>query len=293
MNKYNDGLNNDTEVQIISTYRRPLTEKTKQIIKDLGTIPNSLQSNLNTSHPNLETTLGSAEMYNNINITDLDCYSYTFQQSNENECGLNARISPQETSSRSISEKKALAQDVFGSLGGNGSATKKLKNEPRRLNPNDHYVAISVAINNIRCGSRYERMTLYASLQEVNDNKYDIFLVSNLTSAHDEVRRSITKYNNHEYLLGIFDTMVNTYNDCVIGRVRYNPKNKKSNIFYKKNLKSALVCVFTNNGNLCCHLHILGTDYIFNLTDKFMSAKQKEVYKLMGYYAEDLGETDE
>lgn len=281
MNKYNDGLNNETEVQIISTYRRPITQKTKDIINDLGTVLNPLQQNP-------KPTLGSAEMYNNINITDLDCYYYTFQQSNENDCADKPREIPQEASARPMSEE-IVGQNVFGSLGGNGSETKKI-NEPKRLNPNDHYTNISVAINNIRNGTRYNRMNLYASIQEINDKKYSIFLVGNLTSAHDEVLRSINNKNNNDYLSKICHSMINTYPNCLVGRLRYNPGKRKSNIFYKKNIKSALAAVFLDNGQFRCHLHIVGYDYIFDLTDKFMSEKQKQVYEIMGYYSEDLGE---
>lgn len=286
MNKYNDGLNNETEVQIISTHRRPISEKTKKIISDLGTVPNSV-TNLNTLQPNLESTLGTAEMYNNTNIVDLDGYYYTFQQSNENDCADKPRSSPKEN----LSERDVVGQDVFGSLVVNGSGTKKI-NEPKRLNPNDHYTNISVAINSIRNGDRYQRMTFYASLQEVNDKKYSIFLVGNLTTAHDEVKRSILKKNNNDYLLKIYDSMINTYSKCLIGRLRYNPGKKKSNIFYKKNIKSALVAIFVENNQFKCHLHVVGYDFIFDLSDRFMSEKQKQVYDMMGFYNEDFEDHD-
>lgn len=291
MNKYNDGLNNETEVQIISTYRRPLSEKTKNIIKDLGTVPSSI-SKLNTLQQNLETTLGSAEMYNNTNISDLDGYCYTFQQSSENACAAQPRISPLEVSSRPVAEGEELERNISGLLGGNGSTTQK--NEPKRLNPNDYYTNISVAVNNIRIGDRYKRMTMYVSLQEANDKKYTIFLVGNLTTAHDEVKRSITSKSNHQYILDIYESMVNTYSDCLIGRFRYNPGKKKSNIFYKKNIKSALATIYrSNDDKLYCHLHIVGNDYIMELTDRYMSARQKETYDFMGYYAADLGDIDD
>lgn len=293
MKKYNDGLNNDTEVQIITNYRRPLSQKTKDIISDLGTIPKSL-TNLNTLQQNLETTLGSAEMYTNTNISDLDGYCYTFQQSNENDCADKPRSSPLETSSRSSSEEEVLGHNICGSLGGNGSATQFIpKSEPKRLNPNDHYTSISLSVNNIRNGQRYQRMNLYVSLQDINEKKYSIFLVGNLTTAHDEVLRSMTKKNNNQYLQGIYQTMINTYPNCLIGRLRYNPQRKKSNIHYKKNIKSALAAVFEYNGELKCHLHVVGIDYIIDLTKDFMTEKQKEVYDLMGYYKEELGDIDE
>lgn len=282
MTTYNDGLNNETEVQIISTYRRPTSQKTKNIIKDLGTVPNSLQ--------NLEITLGSAEMYNNTNILDLDCYSYTFQQSSENGCVAEPRIAAQKTSTRSVGEKKEK-ENVFGSLVNNGSGPKN-PNEPKRLNPNDLYTNISVAVNNIRIGERYDRMNMYISVQEANDVKYSIFLRGNLTSAHDEILRSINSKNNNDYLRNIYDTMVNTYPNCLLGRLRYNPGKKKSNLFYKKNIKTCLAAVFQHNNQFKCHLHLVGVDYIFDLTDKFMSAKQKQVYDMMGYFAQDLDDTE-
>lgn len=272
MNKYNDGLNNETEVQIMSTYRRTLPETTKKIISDLGT---------------LKVNSRSAEMYNNTNIADLDGYCYTFQQSNENDCADKPRITPQE----SPSEREPLGQDVFGSLGGIGSTTKKV-NEPKRLNPNDHYTNISIAVNNIRNGDRYQRMNLYASLQEVNDKKYSVFLVGNLTTAHDEVLRSITKKNNNDYIKKIYDSMTNSYPNCLIGRLRYNPGKKKSNIFYKKNIKTALAAVFLDNDHFKCHLHVVGYDFYFDLTDRFMSENQRKVYDMMGYYNEDFEDHD-
>lgn len=264
MNKYNDGLNNDTEVQIISTYRRPLNEKTKQIISNLGTGINvpSANSNLNS----------------NLNL-NLNLNKNTFHPLGENGCVPEARFSPKEEVVRVKPEN-----NVLGFEGVLAAQPKPSKPGFRRLSHNDLYTEINVQIAHVREQGRDMRCRVYVSLKEQMDKKYTIFLSGAATSSKKELIRGAKQ---NEQVLHVIDYFKTKYPGSMIARLHYKPVNGYSTDFHKKNIKSALLCIHENNNTLSSTLYLLGEFIEIELNNE-LSKKQQQYYSATGIYRNEL-----
>lgn len=260
MNKYNDGLNNETEVQIISTYRRPISEKTKNIINDLGTVigEKKVNSNLNS----------------NLNL-NLNLNKNTFHPEGENDCAPEAHIFPEKPLVR---EKPK--NDVLGFGGVMAAQPKSAKHGFRRLSYDDRYTEINVQIGNVRDEGRDMRCRVYVSLKDEHDKKYSIFLSGAATSSKKELVRGAKQ---NKQVLDVIDYFKSRYPECMIARLHYKAVNGYSTDFHKKNLKSAILCIHESNGILCATFYLLGELIEIEL-DQELSKKQKEFYSASGIY---------
>lgn len=263
-NKYNDGLTNETEVQIISTYRRPITEKSKQIISDMGTIINvpSANSNLNS----------------NLNL-NLNLNKNTFHPSGENGCVPEARFSPKEE----VVRRKPV-DNVLGFESVMATQPKPSKLGFRRLSHNDLYTEINVQIAHVREEGRDMRCRVYVSFKEQMDKKYSIFLSGAATSSKKELVRGAKQ---NKQVLDVIDYFKNKFPEAMIARLHYKPVNGYITDFHKKNIKSAILCIHENNNVLTSTLYLLGEFIEIDLNNQ-LSKKQQEYYSATGVYRNEL-----
>lgn len=234
-----------------------------------------------------EISLDSAEMYTNTNNMDYYKYCYTGQQSNAPVVEPQAAPFPFPSASHSVCEEKK--KNVLAFEKNNGSKPKKY--QQRKITTNDYLVEIFMSINNIKNGQRYSRMTSYLNLKEVNDKKYSMFYTSRLTSAHDEIRRRIIQYDNRP-LLSVYDEFINLYGkDCLLGRLKLNPRKYPIGDEHRSNHKHSLLCVYPDEQELHVNLYLMDEYYEFVL-DQDMTDKQKEVYERIGIWQRDMGESE-
>ena len=253
-NKYNDGLNNDTEVRIISTYRRPMSQKTKDIISDLGTVPKSVQSAVMFSNSICEINLKEKE-------------KTLQQQVADNEAGI-ARTTPQEAFGPSL----------------RGREERKIAGL-RDLSPDQDYTQIEVQVCNIRTG-RYKRMDVYISLQTIEDTRYSIALTSNITNAYSEVKRNV---DHSVYWTEQVNTLLNLgLDDLLIGRARYKQAKNRPLWQTKPNLGNVLVAYCLHDNVPMIMLYLFTEAPIIIPLDKELSEKQKQYYTYAGLYRKKL-----
>ena len=264
MNKYNDGLNNETEVQVISTYRRPLSQKTQDIIQDLGVLIGEKNANSNL---NLNLNLNK-----NLNKN-------TFHPEGENDFAPEAQLFPE---NRGVAEPER--NNVLGFESVMAAQPKPAKHGFRRLSYNDKYTEINVQIGNVRDEGRDMRCRVYVSLKEENDKKYGIFLSGAATSSKKELIRG-AKQNKH--VLDVIEHFKSRFPESMIARLHYKPVNGYSTDFHKKNLKSAILCVHEKDGILCATFYLLGELIEIELNQE-LSKKQKEYYSAAGIYRNDF-----
>lgn len=265
INKHNDGLDNDFVRQIITTYRKPISQKTKDIVSDLGTIINvpSANSNLNS----------------NLNL-NLNLNKNTFHPfEGENGCVPEARSSPKEEAVRG----KPL-ENVLGFEGIMAAQPKPSKPGFRRLSHNDLYTEINVQIAHVREQGRDMRCRVYVSLKEQMDKKYSIFLSGAATTSKKELIRGAKQ---NEQVLHVIDYFKTKYPNAMIARLHYKPVNGFVTDFHKKNIKSAILCIHENNDILSCTLYLLGEFIEIDLNSE-LSKKQKEYYSAAGIYRNEL-----
>jgi hypothetical protein len=244
----------------------------------------------NVSTRRLDITLGteintSAEMYKDTN--NRDCYGdcYTFQQSNENVEAPSAHFSSPRPSA-SMSEGKTKASLAFE----RNNVSKPKKFQQRKVTPQDYIVGIWMGINNEKIGTRVMRMNAYLSLKGEDDKKYSMFYRSKLTSAHDEIRRGILKYDNKP-LLTVFEDFVQEHGrECMIGRLRLNPRKYPISDEHRYNHKHALLCVYTNGDNLGATLYLYDEYYEIELSKDQLLGSQDNFYNAAGTYERDFGE---
>lgn len=262
MNKYNDGLNNETEVQIISTFRRPISQKTKTIISDLGTVPESLRDAQNSS---IDVMYSDSDLdsncLHNLNLN-------TLHHKDDNEAGC-ARNLPSEAFGQDMREKKE----------------KKVGNVAKDLDPNEHYVQIEVQTGKLRTG-RHKRMDVYISLMTENDSLYTITLTSDITNAFSEVRRSVQK---KQYWTDRVEELISSnLRNLMIGRARYKNTRNRPLWQTKRNLGNILVAYTDENDMPAIILYLYDNDPILIPLDKELSEKQKQWYSMSGLYKADL-----
>lgn len=260
MNKYNDGLNNETEVQIISTYRRPYSEQTKKIISDLGTVVGEKNANSNLN--------SNLNLNKNLNMN-------TFHPEGENGCAPEAHLVPK---NRGVAEPQS--NNVLGFGGVMAALPKPTKPGFRRLSYNDKYTEINVQIGNVRDEGRDMRCRVYVSLREEKDKKYSIFLSGAATSSKKELIRGAKQ---NKQVLDVIDYFKARYPGSMIARLHYKPVNGFSTDFHKKNLKSAILCVHEGTDGLCATLYLLGELIEIELNQE-LSKKQQTYYSAAGIY---------
>ena len=266
-NKYNDSLNNETEVQIISTYRRPISDKTKDIISDLGT----LIGEKNNSNSNL-----------NLNL-NLNKNTFRPCSGSENDSAPEARDIPKEEDLRAKPENH-----VVGFGGVMAAQPKKAKFGFRRLSHNDHYTEINIQIGNIREEGRYMRCRVYVSLKDQYDKKYSIFLSGAATTSKKELIRGAKQ---NQQVIDVIETLKTMNPDSMIARLHYKAVNGYQTDFHKKNLKSAILSIYEDNGILNARLYLLGEFIDIELNQK-LTKKQQEYYSAAGIYRNQLEQFD-
>jgi hypothetical protein len=264
MNKYNDGLINETEFQIVSTYTNPLPQKTQDIINDLGTLIGEKNNSNSNSNLNL-----------NLNLN-----KNTFHPDRgENDCAPEARIVPKEELVRG----KPLT-DVLAFGGVMAAQPKPAKFGFRRLSINDYYTEINVQLGNVREEGNIMRCRVYVSLKDQNDKKYSIFLSGAGTTSKKELVRGAKQ---NQQVLDVIDTLRSMHNDCMIARLHYKAVNGYQTDFHKKNLKSAMLAIYENNGVLHANFYLLG-EFIDIPLDQKLTKKQQEYYCAAGIYRNEL-----
>jgi hypothetical protein len=265
MNKYNDSLNNETEVQIISTYRRPISHKTKDIISDLGTLVGEKNNSNSNSNLNL-----------NLNLNKNTFHPF---ERGENGCVPEARTCPKEELARAKPEENVLA---FGSV--MAAQHKPAKFGFRRLSHNDHYTEINIQVGNVREEGRTMRCRVYVSLKDQYDKKYSIFLSGAATNSKKELIRGAKQ---NQQVLDVIEIFKNMNPDCMIARLHYKAVNGYQTDFHKKNLKSAILSIYEDTGILNAKLYLLGEIIDIELNQK-LTKKQQEYYVAAGIYRNDL-----
>ena len=260
MSNYNDGLHNDTEVQVISTYRRPYSEQTKKIISDLGTVVGEKNANSNLN--------SNLNLNKNLNMN-------TFHPEGENGCAPEAHLVPE---NQGVAEPQS--NNVLGFGGVMAALPKPTKPGFRRLSYNDKYTEINVQIGNVRDEGRDMRCRVYVSLREEKDKKYSIFLSGAATSSKKELIRGAKQ---NKQVLDVIDYFKARYPGSMIARLHYKPVNGFSTDFHKKNLKSAILCVHEGTDGLCATLYLLGELIEIELNQE-LSKKQQTYYSAAGIY---------
>jgi len=240
------------------------------------------------AHPNDIDLIDSAEVYNKNNNGSGYCYSYyyTLQQSTTPKESDNVSVAPAAhfpsgPTAPPLKEEKKKEKE------------KAKKNWIRKVSTEDHYINISVSVNNIRRGTRTDRCVSYISLQDENEKKYNVFLRSSLTTSIDETRRSLTKTDNR-VLLAVYQKIVDNRPDdakLMMGRLRYNPRQYKIEDEHKTNLKSGLLGIYDYGSHMTAVLFLLGEWYAIELGDD-MTITQKKVYDFLGVYSKDMGEEE-
>lgn len=264
MNKYNDSLNNETEVQIISTYRRPISPKTKNIISNLGTVPASMQQKAVTNAVMFSNSISNCEL-------NLKEKMKTLQQA-DNEAGK-ARATSEEAFGLVVREKKEDHSVLRGNT------------EIRDLGSDLHITQIEIQVANIRNG-RYNRADVYLNFMTEEDSKYTIKLVSNVTNAFSEVTRSC---KNKQHFVDWANTLIDSeMPGLMIGRARYKLCKGRPLWQTKRNLGNVLVSYFMDDTTPTILLFLFGDEPIIIPLDKELSEKQKQYYTYSGIWRKEL-----
>lgn len=213
----------------------------------------------------------SAKMYSNSNLKEKkNRNKNTFQQSNENVRGQAPAFPPSPSAPSLKEDHEGVLEEKYG----------------RRLNwQTDKIVEIRLQIGNVRIGQRNKRASAYLSIKTESDTRYMIFMRSDLTTAIDETYRGI-KRDNDKVLDTIATDMVNEFpkDNLFLGRVKYKvTKGQKIQKHHRKNLPCALLAMYVENNEFKARLHLLDTDYDFELSDD-LSENQKKFYEYEGVW---------
>jgi hypothetical protein len=166
------------------------------------------------------------------------------------------------------------------------------KSYGREITLNDLVVDITCCLAKIRVGNRYSRLIAYFSLKTEHDIRYMIFLRSNLTTAHDEILRSIDKSNNKP-LRTIAEDYINTYgDDLMIGRIKYKPTNKYVTQQHRKNHKHGLFALWATLEGFTGQLYLNGEYYDFYFTDDLSPLQVSAQYTHTANWQLDEGEIE-
>jgi hypothetical protein len=165
------------------------------------------------------------------------------------------------------------------------------KNVPRKISLEDYYVKINISVNEIRRGTRTDRINAYISIQEDNDKKFHIFMRSSLTTAKDETYRSLKRNNNLILEQALMDMELNCpkYAKFFSGRIRYNPGKYKLEDEHKTNLKSAIIAIYDYTTYMHVILYMLGELYVIPLDDN-LTVKQQGTFDFTGAWEREVKE---
>lgn len=259
MNQYQDGLNNETEIQIMSTYRRPITDKSKQINSDMGTM--IVAKNRNSNY--------NSNVNENINMN-----MNTFRQV-ENDCAPKAHTSQE---NQLLAKTSSLAFESI--MAAQPKTNKPAKKGFKRLNTQAIYNEINVQVSNVRDMGRYMRCRIHVSLKEDTDRQYTVFLSGAATTSKHEL---IAGAKGVESVLNVINDFMQRRPGCMIARFHYKPVNGYITDFHKKNIKSCMMMIYENDSMLEAELYLLG-EYITIPLDKELTKKQQQYYQLAGLY---------
>ncbi len=216
----------------------------------------------------------SAEMYSAYNRKQKRNQKQkqnTFQQSTTpmesdvNVGGYATPIASQSPSAPGVKEDQRKPESMFG----------------RKLSRQDLIVDMNCCLNKIRTSNRYLRMTAYFSVRTDVDTRYMIFLRAALTTAHDEILRSINLKNNKP-LLTVAEDFIAEHpgNDLMLGRIRYTPKNNKTTDQHRHCFTHGLFAVWTEGDGLSGELYLNGEYYPFIFTTELTPAQAKVNYRM-------------
>lgn len=231
-------------------------------------------------------TLVDAEMYSVSNKMKLnkEMKKKTFQQSTQSETSNSVNvdaaaphpIASQAPSAPVVREKQEQREIRYG----------------RQITKNDLIVDMTCNLAKIRTGTRYQRLNAYFSIKTEHDTRYMIFLRSSLTTAHDEILRSIDKSNNKS-LRTIAEDFIHEHPDnLLLGRVRYKPTNKFVTEQHRKNHKHALFALWVTDNFFNGMLYLNNEYYPFEFTDDLTPDQIKAQYSLIAQYTLDEGEIE-
>lgn len=161
----------------------------------------------------------------------------------------------------------------------------------REITKNDLIVDMTCCLAKVRSGNRYHRMNAYFSIKTDTDIRYMIFLRSSLTTAKDEILRSIDNTNNKS-LRSIAEDYIYKYKNVFLGRIRYKPTNNFVTVQHRKNLKHGLFAVYTIDDTFYGELYLNGEYYQFTFNNDLTPSQQKAKYVLTAQYLLDEGEME-
>jgi hypothetical protein len=250
-----------------------------------------MENIMNTVFDFTPLTKPSAEMYYNYNKSS-SCSSSdsTFQQSTEPKAPTDVNV---QAPAALISSSGASHPRVRKNSEGTGNTGEPRKNIPRKVSLDDYYVQINMSVNEIRRGTRTDRLNCYISIREENDKKFSIYLRSSLTTATDETRRSLRKTDNRVLEEALIEMQMNCPDDAKFfsGRLRYNPRRFKIEDDHKTNLKSALLGIYDHGTHMTAVLFLLGEYYPVALSDD-LTEKQKGTFNFTGNFTRDVEEEE-
>ena len=238
MHKYNDGLDNETVRQVITTYRKPYSQQTVDIISNLGT--EVVEKNLNSNYNS------------NLNVNE-NMNMNTFRQI-ENDCAPEAHLVPEKPLVAERPENNVLA---FGGVMAAQPKTQPSKKGFKRLNTQAIYNEINVQVSNIRDMGRYMRCRIHVSLKEDIDRSYSVFLSGAATSSKYEL---IAGAKDNEQVLSVINNFMTRQPGCMIARFHYKPVKGFITDFHKKNLKLEGIGILFLFGKLDTRVVILSDD---------------------------------
>lgn len=162
----------------------------------------------------------------------------------------------------------------------------------RPITKNDLIVDMNCCLAKVRTGSRYQRVTAYFSIKTEHDIRYMIFLRSSLTTAHDEIFRSIDKSNNKP-LRTIAEDYVHAHpGNLLLGRIRYKPTNKYVTEQHRANHKHGLFALWCEGDTFYGELYLNGEYYPLEFHDDLTPEQIKAQYSLTAQYVLDEGEIE-
>lgn len=227
-------------------------------------------------------TLISAEMYTVSNEMKMnkEMKKKTFQQSTQSLTSdyVNVEVaSPLPLPTAAPSEPEVREKKIFYG---------------RELVKNDLIVEINCNLAKARIGNRYQRINAYFSIKTEHDIRYMIFLRSSLTTAHDEILRSIKKTNNRSLQTIAEDYIMQHPTDLLLGRIRYKPVNKYVTKQHRTNHKHGLFAIWLINDTFHGQLYLNGDNYNFEFNDDLSPAQIKAQYSLTSLWELDEGEIE-
>lgn len=266
MNKYNDGLDNETVRQVITTYRKPYSQQTKNIVKDLGTVPASLKNAQNSSSDVMYSDKSNLNLNLNLNLNTL--------HQTDNEAGC-ARIVP----------SKAFGLGVRKDQKDHGHDLSNNNVLVRDFSPDLHIIQIEVQMGKIKSG-RHDRADVYISMMTDQDKLYTIKLTSNITNAFGEVRRMCRK--KQYWLDKVEDLIISDIDDLMIGRARYKVTKGRPLWQTKPHLGNVLIAYTVDNTKPTILLFFNTDEPIVIPLDKPLSVQQQKYYMYSGVYKKEL-----